>query len=969
MKKIFVVLIFWGFSIFGQENIFFYPTGEMQNPVENHILYRVNVNINPSVNFQNGVIGKEWVEIELLDSLGVPFTLTLSRTKEMTFSKGPVESLWFGVVDDGINRNGKVMNSYIARTVNGKYYSRVYYDNGLYEMFPENVVTGSPVLPSTVYHLQKIDPLLMPEEEDLHYSLQDEFSEEEPVQIGTHYNAGTDYEINGLIGIAPEVYEYTNYTLEQIAMKMTGDLNSTFINTGINNVKITLQFENLQCPDSDPDCTNCTSGGFFCEICDTSGLVSDPGNEKNEDSEETCKSTYRWNYIEMWQDPCTDQDCVNKNRKQSYCGGALDGNSTPNPYVGHLHRCPSESGKGLSEYVGAGFTGIVTYYRFVQRNSDGSAKPDLNGDGSYWRHSLISKADSIMDKYIISHEFGHVLNIQHTAESRAAGQILKTESCKNCTCEIKELINGNGNHELGWECGGNGCDKGKCEDDIKSRFNEIITPGNTYYNPESYLDHNFSGDGRYYIHSYANISGGYKFYTVTGKKTEFSDGTGGFYENHFNAFSRSDINYCDTSLINPVCGPGGDPVYADAYHFLTQPSTTQTVPGFPPQTITINNITIIDNLATRYKLVCPVKIKWCADNDRDGACDDRLTVIEVCRGDDPNDSGTNTNYISDNGTIDNCRNNYNSVVSYSLKDELISGENGAIIKRLGRLGTVSSGFTWRYVYKMQPDSDLDGIGDACDFTSAGNGGDGFANSRITNAKPKTIIPPLTDSPLSLFRAYNHYAEINLTMPSGSGRESSYCTDRNLPGLYLGSSCNAAVHYCAIDNLFFERGRWGEAGFCSTSDKEGGSVTGVNFGYSHASDNFSQESRRSWQSRISVSDNLNISWPDFTTSSDPNDDTARKPVINSNASFKLVFGENPTIWNWRRDWYERNDCPTTPSDPKCQSLKSAAAYNVSHTMYYTLSTSILPVAAGTPNENIPRYLINVNNETVINPAYF
>jgi len=81
MKKIFVVLIFWGFSIFGQENIFFYPTGEMQNPVENHILYRVNVNINPSVNFQNGVIGKEWVEIELLDSLGVPFTLTLSRTK------------------------------------------------------------------------------------------------------------------------------------------------------------------------------------------------------------------------------------------------------------------------------------------------------------------------------------------------------------------------------------------------------------------------------------------------------------------------------------------------------------------------------------------------------------------------------------------------------------------------------------------------------------------------------------------------------------------------------------------------------------------------------------------------------------------------------------------------------------------------------------------------------------------------
>ena len=969
MKKIFVVLIFWGFSIFGQENIFFYPTGDMQNPVENHILYRVNVNINPSVNFQNGVIGKEWVEIELLDNLlGVPFTLTLSRTKEMTFSKGPVESLWFGVVDDGINRNGKVMNSYIARTVNGKYYSRVYYDNGLYVMFPENVVTGSPVLPSTVYHLQKIDPLLMPEEEDLHYSLQDEFSEEEPVQIGTHYNAGTDYEINGLIGIAPEVYEYTNYTLEQIAMKMTGDLNSTFINTGINNVKITLQFENLQCPDSDPDCTNCTSGGFFCEICSNSNLLSNPGDFEDNDSKETCQSTYRWNYIEMWQYPCTDQDCVNKNRKQSYCGGALDGNSTPNPYVGHLHRCPSESGKGLSEYVGAGFTGIVTYYRFVQRNSDGSAKPDLNGDGSYWRHSLISRAGSIMDKYIISHEFGHILNIQHTAESRARSNLF---SCNGCSCEVKEKTNLDGTHELGWDCAGT-CDTGKCQDDIKSRFNEIITPGNIYYNPDSYLDSNFSGKGRYYIHSYANISGGYKFYTVTGKKTEFLDAANNFFERHINAFSRSDIHYCDTSLINPVCGQGGDPVYADAYHFLTQPSTTQTVPGNPVTTITINNITVIDDLATRYKLVCPVKEKWCADNDRDGACDDRLTVIEVCRGDDPNDSGTNTNYISDNGTIDNCRNNYNSVVSYSLKDELISGENGAIIKRLGRLGTVSSGFTWRYVYKMQPDSDLDGIGDACDFTSAGNGSDGFANSRITNAKPKTIIPPISDPLLFLSRTYNHYAEINLSMPVGSGRESSYCTDSFTGNIYKGSSCNAAIHYCAIDFEQKERELWGTPGYCTVA---GDSSNIFQHGYSHGSDNFDIYSRTSWRSRISVVDSIKelnyLNWSEFIEGGEPNDDPARKPVINSNTSFKLIGSENGTIWNWRRDWYEKKKCndPDNSGTAECQSLKTAAPYNAGHTMYYTLSTSILPVVAGTPNESIPRYLITVNNKTLINPAYF
>jgi len=328
-------------------------------------------------------------------------------------------------------------------------------------------------------------------------------------------------------------------------------------------------------------------------------------------------------------------------------------------------------------------------------------------------------------------------------------------------------------------------------------------------------------------------------------------------------------------------------------------------------------------------------------------------------------------FDSDNDGVgdacDICPGTYNPVVDYSLESEFISGNEGALAKGLCRENEKWLFFIKRKVCSMQPDSDLDGIGDACDYDSSAGGG--FANSRITNAKPKTIIPSITSAPVSLSRTYNHYAEINLTMPSGSGRESSYCTDRNTFGLYLGSSCNAAVHYCAITKEQKDENLWGKRGFCSTSDKEGGSVTGVNFGYSHASDNFSQESRRSWQSRISVSDNLNLSWSAFTGSSDPNDDTARKPVVNSNASLKLAGSENPVIWNWRRDWYEKSYCRDNPSLTICQSLKNAAAYNVSHTMYYTLSTSILPVAAGTPNGSIPKYLINVNNETVINPAYF
>ena len=374
--------------------------------------------------------------------------------------------------------------------------------------------------------------------------------------------------------------------------------------------------------------------------------------------------------------------------------------------------------------------------------------------------------------------------------------------------------------------------------------------------------------------------------------------------------------------------------------------------------------------------------------------------------------GKNNIYYTDedqDGVIDsfdNCPDIYNPPKKFSLHTEFVLGGTGSISKKLGfiKAQVLSSLYPLNiplviYSYFMQPDSDLDGIGDACDYETSGvdpeTGTLGFANSKITDAKGNDW--QLNVSPRTLIKwDFNKYATIKLEMPQNSGRELEHCTDRFLPlfndgWVYMSSSCNAAVHYCAINNMDADSGYWGLRGRCSTAKKEGGStMPRQNFGYSHGSDDFGQESIRSWRRRISIvesSSDLNLSSliqePDPLSQrgirngeSDPNNDETRKPVKVSN------FGGGEAKWNWRKDWYESSDCHTDPTTSLCHSIINGGAYDVNNTMYYALSTSILPVDDNTELEDIPSYIVEVedsdaletndddtDNNIAINDAYF
>ncbi len=319
---------------------------------------------------------------------------------------------------------------------------------------------------------------------------------------------------------------------------------------------------------------------------------------------------------------------------------------------------------------------------------------------------------------------------------------------------------------------------------------------------------------------------------------------------------------------------------------------------------------------------------------------------------------------------DNCPDVQNAFETYRLNNEFISGSEGAISLKAGELliEPLIQNYhaMFDFHYRMQPDSDLDGKGDACDFNKTG---DGFANSKI-----KSVATPLKHNGLFTVEI-NPSMQITLEMHENSGRGLNFCDEFVVPGMpfYRRTVCRAVVHYCAINyEQMVNQKLWGTDGYCSTSDKAGGSILGQNFGYSHGSDDFSPRSIESWKSRISVADSSmsskNSDWENsFTMINNPgyvpNDDPIRMPVeLNSNVDVT-------TVWNWRRDWYERNLCYKNSSSSFCQNLLTGGDYDEANTMYVALSTSIVPVKGSNlqPKDIFP--YTEDNGELFINSSYF
>ncbi|HSW60014.1 MAG TPA: hypothetical protein VLJ60_04410 [bacterium] len=285
-------------------------------------------------------------------------------------------------------------------------------------------------------------------------------------------------------------------------------------------------------------------------------------------------------------------------------------------------------------------------------------------------------------------------------------------------------------------------------------------------------------------------------------------------------------------------------------------------------------------------------------------------------------------------------------------------------------------------YAWQPDNDLDGIGDACDY-SGGNGIDntdmkGTSTARILNVIP--ISKDMTEEG-GLIR-YRENSLYKLTFLAAEWTEANSGVVEKLEN---------TVHFCGMPQEEYVdlegNVKWGQTGFCTTSKAtvEGdfwfykfmpnsdpvlfmGTEVEVPFGYSHGTD-------------PAVGDQDSFPWTHIARTGSAgsaegiaveNVDEYRKPVTyrpSQKGARCIQTPENSgtaclvdTYWNWRMDALDYMDCESNDYS-LCDQLIADAVTDSGETeiFHHTLSAG----AKGIEDN----YLDEINGVQSINPEYF